>query len=137
MSMRRLSARPIMTSWSDVHPECGELRPLLRREDDLNLGVRGVELLTYQWPYAARGCFDLRPVTLDDLLHLRLLLRREPQLAGEAVCHAIGGEARGVARKEPPAADQVEMITSHADENAGEERNDDDHNGRRPCITRH
>ena len=120
-----------------MQPECCEFRTLPGREDRVNLRVRGIDLLTHLRTDITHGCIDLRPVTFDDLLHLRLLLWCELELAGKPVCHPIRSEARRVTRKQTPASDQVQMITSHANKNAGEEGGDHDHDGRGSGITRH
>jgi hypothetical protein len=73
----------------------------------------------------------------DDLLHLRLLLWRQLQIAAEAIGHAIGGETGRVAGEEAALVNQIEMIAGHADQEAGYEGDDDHHHGRRAGVTRH
>ena len=132
---RRLAAIP--ASCCHAHPQVGELGPLLRCKDAVNLVVCCVQLLTHLRTDVAHGRIDFRSMTLDDLQHLRLLLRRELQRTAEVVGHSIGGKAPGVAREKPPAVDQVEVIAGNADQDAGDERDHDDHHGRYTDVTRH
>ena len=74
-------------------------------------------------------------MAFDDLLNLSLLLCGELQFFAQMVRHPVRGKARGVAREEPSAVEQVEMITGHADDEAGDEGDDDHHHG--ASLTRH
>src|SRR5918912_4583437 len=62
-----------------------ELRPLLGREELLDLGVRGVELRAHLRADARGDGLDALAVGLDDLRHGLLLLRGEVELAVEVL----------------------------------------------------
>jgi hypothetical protein len=118
------------------HPQIGELRLLLGREHRLDLRIGRVELLADLRADVGHRRVDFGAVAFDDLLDLRFLLRREGQLVGEAVGHAGGGEA-AVARGEASRPDEVQVVPGHTDENVGNERDDDDRDGRGAGVTRH
>ena len=76
-------------------------------------------------------------MALDDLQNLSLLWCCEfLELFAQVIRHPVRGKARIVARGEPPAVKQVKMIASHAlTDEAGDEGNDDDHDGRHAGVT--
>jgi len=120
-----------------VHLNLLELLPLLRRENFLDLGVRGVQLGADLRPDAGHDRVDPHMMLVDDALDIALLLRGEVQLAIEMIDDPARREFRHPPPGEEPAVmKKVKAIAGDAGEQPANERDDDHHCGGRPRATR-
>ena len=114
-----------------------ELLALLRRQNLVDLPVRGVEFEANLRADGVHRRVDSSMVRVDDLLHLNFLLRREVQLAIEMFDNPACGELRRARRwPQPMAMEKVKAIAGDADEKPADEHRGHHQRRGRSRITR-